>query len=225
MAESVDGQDRAKAVRRRTAPRDERVRELIAAAMEVIAAKGLTGTTTAAVTARAGLSAGIVSLHFGSKEGLLVATLESLANEHRAKWVTAQGAAGVGAKERLWAVIAAHFHPDICTRTKIAVWFAFFGERRYRETYREIVAQLDLERTAVVEAACREIVAEGGYAAVDPALVALSIENLADGLWLDLLLYPGRVTLERARAQMQALLAVHFPLHFPQAEADGEYGT
>jgi TetR/AcrR family transcriptional repressor of bet genes len=200
--------------RRRTAPRDERIRQLIGAAMAVIAAKGLTGTTTAAVTARAGLSAGIVSLHFGSKEGLLVATLESLANEHRDKWLAAQGDAGLRARERLWAVISAHFDPEICTRTKIAVWFAFFGEGRYRETYREIVAQLDMERTAAVETACREIIAEGGYARVDPALVALSIENLADGLWLDLLLYPGRATLERARAQMRTLLAAHFPAHF-----------
>jgi TetR/AcrR family transcriptional repressor of bet genes len=204
--------------RRRTAPRSERMRQLTAAAMEVIAAKGLSGTTTAAVTARAGLSAGIVSLHFGSKEGLLVATLESLANEHRDKWLAAQADGGLAARERLWAVIDAHFDPAICTRTKIAVWFAFFGERHYRETYRDIVAQLDVERTAVVEAACGQIVAEGGYAGVDPALVAQSIENLADGLWLDLLLYPGRVTLDRARMQMRDMLAHYFPGHFGGAD-------
>lgn len=211
----------ATARRSRTAPKTERMQQLIAAAMDAIAARGLSGTTTAAVTEAAGLSAGIVSLHFGSKESLLVATLESLANEHRDRWMAAQGDSGLTPAERLWAIIAAHFDPAICTRTKIAVWFAFFGERRYRETYREIIGRFDRERTDVVEACCRQIAAEGGYRKVDPAMLALTIENLADGLWLDLLLYPGRVTLESATAQMQALLHVHFPDHFAMPERAG----
>ncbi|MEM9140903.1 MAG: TetR family transcriptional regulator, partial [Pseudomonadota bacterium] len=60
---------------RRKASRDVRRRQLIQATMEAIAEKGMTGATTAEVTRRAGLSMGIVSLHFESKEGLLTETL------------------------------------------------------------------------------------------------------------------------------------------------------
>jgi TetR/AcrR family transcriptional repressor of bet genes len=193
------------------------MRQLIVAAMDCIAARGLSGTTTASVTEMAGLSAGIVSLHFGSKESLLIATLESLANEHRDHWLAAQGNPQLSPAERLWAIIAAHFDPTICTPTKIAVWFAFFGEQRYRETYREIVGRFDHERSEVVEACCRLIAAEAGNNTIDPAVLARTIENLADGLWLDLMLYPGGVTLAGATAQMRALLHVNFPAHFPMS--------
>jgi hypothetical protein len=113
----------------------------------------------------------------------------------------------------------AHFDPAICTPTKIATWFAFFGEARHRETYRRIVGSFDHERTAAVEGCCHALVAEGGYARVDPAEAARSIESFADGLWLDLLLYPDEVTLERATDRMRALLNALFPDHFAPAPA------
>lgn len=200
---------------RRTAPREERWRQLIDAAMMSIAQNGLSGTTTAIVTETAGLSAGIVSLHFGNKENLLVATLESLAHEHRDRWAEAVRTPALNATQRLWAIMEAHFDPAICTPTKIAVWFAFFGEARYRETYRRIVEKFDFERTTTVEECCRTIIAEGGYVTADPSMLARSIESFADGLWLDLLLYPEEVTLEGAGLRMRAMLNAHFPRHFP----------
>lgn len=200
---------------RRTAPREERWRQLIDAAMVSIAQHGLSGTTTAIVTETAGLSAGIVSLHFGNKENLLVATLESLAHEHRDRWAEALRTPGLDAAQRLWAIMEAHFDPGICTPTKIAVWFAFFGEARYRATYRRIVQEFDFERTTTVEDCCRKIIAEGSYETVEPSTLARSIESFADGLWLDLLLYPDEVSLEGATLRMRAMLNTHFPKHFP----------
>lgn len=199
---------------RRTAPREERWRQLIDAAMESIAQYGLTGTTTAIVTEAAGLSAGIVSLHFGNKENLLVATLESLAHEHRDRWAEAVNAPGLTDAQRLWAIMEAHFDPVICTPTKIATWFAFFGEARYRATYRRIVEKFDFERTAAVEACCSRMIAESDSEEVDPVMLARSIESFADGLWLDLLLYPDEVTLEGATLRMRAMLEAHFPARF-----------
>lgn len=193
--------------------------------MESIATHGLSRTTTAVVTETAGLSAGIVNLHFGSKENLLIATLESLAHEHRDRWGEAQRDRTVPPAERLWAIMEAHFAPDICTPTKIAVWFAFFGEARYRATYRRVIEQFDAERTTFVAGCCREIVAEGGYRTADPAMLARSIESFADGLWLDLLLYPDEVTLEAATLRMRAMLNAHFPDHFPIPEGTAPGGA
>lgn len=202
---------------RRTAPREERWRQLIDAAMESIAHHGLSGTTNAIVTESAGLSAGIVSLHFGTKENLLVATLESLAQEHRDRWFRAQQAPRLTPAQQLWAIMETHFDPAICTPTKVATWFAFFGEASYRDTYRRIAEPLDVERTKAVEECCRLIIAEGGYAAIDPAILARSIESFADGLWLDLLLYPDVVTLDEVRLRMSAMLNAHFPAHFARS--------
>ncbi len=69
---------------RRTASREERRRQLIDATMKCIARKGLSGTSIGDVASEAGLSQGIVNLHFDSKDNLLTETLRTLANEYRA---------------------------------------------------------------------------------------------------------------------------------------------
>lgn len=202
---------------RRTASKEARIGQLIDAAMETIAVHGLSGTTTALLTERAGLSAGIINLHFGSKDALLDATLERLIAEHRAKWIEAVKNPGLGAAARLWALMEAHFAPDICTPTKIAVWFAFFGEARHRATYRRISERFDTERGDFMDACCAGLVAEGGYAVPDPERLSHLIESTADGLWLDLLLYPEEMDLDNARNQMRTLLHHLFPRHFAAA--------
>ena len=49
------------------------------------------------------------------------------------------------AAEKLRAIIESMFDPGICTPTKIAVWFAFFGDAHYRSVYRTMVAEFDTD--------------------------------------------------------------------------------
>ena len=198
----------------RTAPRETRAQQLIDAAMETIAVHGLSGTTTALLTERAGLSAGIINLHFGSKEKLLEATLERLVREHRAKWIEAARNPSLDPAARLWALMEAHFAPDICTPTKIAVWFAFFGEARHRATYMRISESFDTERSDFMEACCAALIADAPRAPLDAERLSQLIESTADGLWLDMLLYPAEVDRAYARAQMRGFLNAFFPRHF-----------
>ncbi len=199
---------------RRTASKEERAQQLIDAAMDTIAVHGLSGTTTALLTERAGLSAGIISLHFGSKDNLLAATLERLITEHRAQWIEAAKNPRLNPAARLWALMEAHFAPEICTPTKIRVWFAFFGEATHRATYRRLCEGFDTERSDFMEACCESIVEEGGYAALDAERLSQLIESTADGLWLDMLLYPDEVDSAYAREQMRLMLQAFFPRHF-----------
>lgn len=204
---------------RRTAPKEERVQQLVWAAMETIAVHGLSGTTTSMLTEKAGLSAGIISLHFGNKENLLVSTLESLVMEHRAGWVSAAEDKTLDPATRLWALMEAHFAPAICNPTKIAVWFAFFGEARHRETYLRISEGFDNERSDFMDDCCEQIIADGGYIGLDPERVSQLIESTADGLWLDMLLYPHEVGPQLACDQMRSFLHAFFPRHFSPPEA------
>ena len=70
---------------RRTASREARRRQLIDATMKCIARKGLGNTSIGDVASEAGLSQGIVNLHFESKDNLLTETLRTLANECRVR--------------------------------------------------------------------------------------------------------------------------------------------
>lgn len=70
----------------RFASRETRRQQLVDATIASVAELGLSETTLASVTRRAGLSHGTVNFHFRSKRGLLVETLRHLTGEHRARW-------------------------------------------------------------------------------------------------------------------------------------------
>lgn len=66
----------------RSLSKQARRKQLIEATIKCIADKGLSGTTMADVTQQAGLSLGIVNLHFQSKEKLLIETMRYISDEY-----------------------------------------------------------------------------------------------------------------------------------------------
>lgn len=198
----------------RFAPKEVRRQQLIEATLDSLAENGVSGTTMAAVTGRAGLSMGIVSLHFQSKDNLLTSTLRHLSEEIRDAWVNIHSNEALSPAERLHSIVLASFDPDIASTTKIAVWFAFFGEAKYRQIYRDMVEEFDDERIDAIKDLCVEIIADGGYENVSPEVLATTIECLCDGLWLNMILYPGWLSHASAEAKVTSILARHFPKHF-----------
>ena len=202
--------------RRRTAPPEQRREQLILATIRCVADRGLADTTIATVAQEAGLSQGIVNLHFRSKDGLLTETLRFLADEYRNACREAAAAAEVSAVTGLRAMVDLDFRRNICARDKLAVWFAFWGERRFRPTYRRICAERDKSYDDMVRLMCARLCEQGDYPDVDPALVADGLSALTDGLWLDLLVRPDSMSRERAKRISLAYLADAFPRHFDQ---------
>ena len=72
--------------KKRTESKQKRKVQLIRATIRSIAKRGLSDTTMATVSKEAGLSQGIVNLHFQSKERLLVETLRHVVDGYRAAW-------------------------------------------------------------------------------------------------------------------------------------------
>jgi TetR/AcrR family transcriptional repressor of bet genes len=206
--------------KRRTAPPEERREQLILATIRSVADRGLADTTIATVAQEAGLSQGIVNLHFRSKDGLLTETLRYLADEYRNAVQDAAEIGSVSPVEGLLAMVELDFRRTICSREKLAVWFAFWGERRFRPTYRRICAERDRSYDDMVRLICSRLCVEGGYKDVEPALVADGLSALTDGLWLDLLVRPESMSRERAKRVTLSYLADVFPRHFTQPEAD-----
>ena len=71
------------AIMTRSASKLARRQQLIDATIQCLARKGLSGTTMVDITQQAGLSLGIVNLHFISKERLLIETLQFVADEYQ----------------------------------------------------------------------------------------------------------------------------------------------
>lgn len=203
---------------RRTEPREVRRSQLIDATITSIAKHGIGGTTMSSVTEAAGLSIGLVNFHFKSKQNLLEETLTFLAREHHDLWRRAYEDAGLSASEKLLAIVGSHFHPRICTRRKLAVWYAFFGEGGRRAVYRALVDELDRERYDLSTQLCSEIEEEAGYGGLPPHVVARTLEALYDGIWLNLLIYPDRDKRDQSHRQVRAYLASVYPEHFEMPE-------
>lgn len=199
---------------KRVAAREARRLQLINATIDSISKRGFSGTTLTTVTKGAKLSHGVVNFYFDSKEALYNQTLEYLANEHFELWFRAMQDSAPDASAQLTAIFNADFDAKICSRKKLAVWFAFWGQAKYRPSYLKIYNAHDEQRYTELLRLCTEIVDDGGYADLDPESLTRSLEALVDGLWLSLLMYPDWTTRDEAMSDLHTYLGSVFPKHF-----------
>ena len=200
--------------KKRTASKEERQLQLIRATIRSVAKNGLSDTTMATIAKEAGLSQGIINLHFQSKDRLLAETIRHITDEYRAAWEKALNSAGLSPAERLTALVEVYFKMPVCDRNKLAVWFAFWGESKSRPTYRKLCAARDIEYRRELAALCEEQIEEGEYKGLNAMVLATGLTAMAEGLWLDLLISPRSLTREQARDICIAYLASAFPRHF-----------
>ena len=163
----------------------------------------------------AGLSQGIVNLHFQSKDRLLVETLRFVADEYKATWEKALAGAGPGHAEQLEALVYVDFNRNVFDRNKIAVWFAFWSEAKSQPTYRKLCAERDRRYDKKLRELVTAIIEEGGYQGLDPDTVTDGLSAMSAGLWLDLLISPRAMSRDKAKAACRIWLAGLFPRHYP----------
>jgi len=198
------------ASRNRRQQRKFRKRQLIDATLDCIDRLGISQTTVAKIAARADLSQSNVLFHFHSKEALLDQTLEFLNDEYKSNWQRAIDAAGNDPAACLCALIEASFAPQICTRKKISVWFAFWGESRSRPAYMRVCGANDLAFSQQMLALCEAVEQRYG-ARLSAATAALSIEGMIDGLWQNFLLGPPGFKRDEATGAVFELLVAIYP--------------
>lgn len=167
------------------------------------------------VTEKAKLSHGVVNYHFASKDALYDATLGHLAKEHYDVWTRYLENVDADPARQLAALVAADFDKKVCTSKKLAVWFAFWGQAKYRPNYLRIHNTYDNERCEQIERICGELIKDGGYENLDVARTARKIEALSDGAWLGLLLYPSGASRQDYLCDCLETLSYIFPDHFP----------
>jgi TetR/AcrR family transcriptional regulator, transcriptional repressor of bet genes len=200
----------------RTASREVRRRQLIESTVAEIAENGLSGLKISGVAQRAKLATGMVNFHFISKAQLLDATLDYLSEEYRLCWRHAVDDAGPVPAARLRAMMMADLDPQVCTRRRIAVWHAFYGEARARPAFLARCAQREVEHHAELVGLCAAVIEAGGGAAkgMTAERAASGLSALTDGIWLGLLFSPGRIDREPGRQTIDSFLAAVFPHAF-----------
>ena len=198
----------------RSMPKQARRKQLIQATIKCIAKNGLSSTTMADVTQQAGLSMGIVNLHFQSKEKLLIETLRYISDEYTEGLNKIYNDKSLNTEQKILAHINFDFSRAIIDRNKLAVWFAFWGETKSRPTYLSICASYVSEIAKNLTHLFVLLKQQGDYSDVNPDLVCTCYTALSDGLWLDLLITPKGMKPAQAQAVAMHYLATQFPEHF-----------
>jgi TetR/AcrR family transcriptional repressor of bet genes len=188
--------------------------QLIEATIDCIARSGFSDFTLAEVAASARLSTGIVNFYFKSKDALLNATLSHMTGEYRRYWRGNVEAAGPGPAEKITAMLEGDFQRMVANRKTVTVWYAFWGETRWRPDFMALCQELNREFQAVAADLFGRLIEAGAIPDRDPILLAKGFSAMSDGLWLDMLINPKETDREIARRVIRAFLAGLFPAQF-----------
>lgn len=185
---------------------------VIEAVVEVVARHGISGTTLANVSAAAGVSQGVLVFHFKNKEGLLTETLSRMLQEYEEAWSLVM--ASPDPLERILGLIRTDFSPAICSPTKLALWFSFWGEAGAQPLYSKICVKATVARYEAMLSSCRALIDISG--GPDPELLTKSIDGFSDGLWLQMHLQGFPITRSEATESAFAHLRLLLPHHAAQ---------
>jgi TetR/AcrR family transcriptional regulator, transcriptional repressor of bet genes len=166
--------------------RASRRKELIEAAIHVIAKHGYAGCTVGRVAQRAGASQGLMNFHFKSIDLLLEAAFNHLADEFDQAWKARVARAGPEPWDRITAMIDAYFGAEVFTGEKLAVWFTFWVDSGLRDAFRSAAVRVERRYHRDLEAEIAKLVTSKKDATV---LIGM-LSALVDGYWLQALLYP-----------------------------------
>lgn len=187
--------------------------KIIDATIEVITTRGIADTTIARVVELAGVSMGLVNVHFKSKEILLGEVLRQMAEQYSSHWRKRLDSAPAEAGSRLRALLLADFDPEVLNLRTLGVWFAFRAQVRARPEYLELVGMRETEKTRRTIALLTEINRiTGGQR--DPLSLARLLAATTEGLWTEYYLYPQDYERARSLAAIELLLSAMYPGFF-----------
>ena len=193
---------------------------LVEATLDSIAEVGIAGTSVSEIIQRAGLSRGMIHLHFGGKDNLLVAAVKQTSETYYHNLEDALARAGDAPEEKLLAVIDCDLGEANLNRRAVNIWYAFRGEARERTKIARYTDTRDKRLNTLLFRVFRELADREEF--VDPSLVARDATHgtlaMMEGLWSDFLLHPESFDRKQARRVVLRFLSALFPASF---NADG----
>ena len=188
--------------------------KLISSAIKNISTKGINETTIYDVSHGAGLSQGIVNFHFKSKELLLIETLKFISNEYLESFQKCLMKSRHDPRKKIISIINNDFSSKICSRDKIAVWFTFFSEVKFKPVYLQICKERDEYYNQTVVSIIEELIIIEKNKNLSSKNIATSLFALTMGLWLDQLVDSENFNRKDAKKFCIDLIKNNFPKQF-----------
>ena len=128
--------DPGKAPKKRLPERDpERSKLLlIEATLDALAENGISEATVSKIIARAGVSRGMIHLHFGSKDALIGAAAKLFSERYYDEMERQLTDAANGPTATVLAVVRADLGPQLMNKKSVAIWHALRGEAHRNAT-------------------------------------------------------------------------------------------
>jgi TetR/AcrR family transcriptional repressor of bet genes len=193
--------------------------QLIDATIDCIARRGFADLTLARVAETAGLSVGIVNFYFKSKDALLIATFTHMVEDYRQSAAQARINAGSSPVAQIEATIENDFNRLIGNRKRVTVWYAFWGEARWRPEFLRLCQDISDQLYGDFTAMFRQLIEDGGYRHLNADQISRGFGAMIDGLWLDILISPKPIDRDDTKQTVRLFLASLFPTEFGQRSA------
>ncbi len=181
-------QGKAPRYERKTA--EGRREQIIYAAAECLRTEGRAGLSVRTISARAGVSLGLINYHFHSLEDLTAHAYRHLAGSLLELLKSHAEAAGDTPQARLEGFLQAFFSPGNLDEGLLRAWIVFWAM-----TYESTEVQTAHDETnqafqRYLQQLLTDIAAERGKPAINGRLIAIGFSALLDGLWVDWCLNP-----------------------------------
>jgi TetR/AcrR family transcriptional regulator, transcriptional repressor of bet genes len=195
----------------RKASEETRRQQILRAAYDIAARRGLDALTVRHVAERAGLSVGLVLFHFETKDALIIAVLDHVLATTTVLHVTGDIAAIASPRERLLELLRREMHRLSSEPRRIRLFFDFwalgFAHRRIRA---KMQAELDRYREAFRPIADEVLRSEPArFAGVTAEGLAAVSVSFIKGCAVQSMIDPKNVNIDEFMTATQGLFGPH----------------
>lgn len=195
---------------------DTRRLALLQATLDCIGEDGLNGASARKIAERAGVTAGLIRHHFGSKDEMVRQAYGHLMNQLTGRAEDVAHSQAVTPDQSLAGFIAANVtRPNLSAR-KVSLWATFIGRVEYEPGYSQIHRDSYREFLDILAGLIHPVRAAHALPD-DPATchgLAIALNGLIDGLWVEGSL--GHGLYDPDRLQHIALQAAEGILRLPE---------
>ncbi|MCP4327439.1 MAG: TetR family transcriptional regulator [Alphaproteobacteria bacterium] len=187
---------------------------LVEAAADIIAENGITNTSVTRIIEKAGLSRGMVHLHFDSKDALLVEVARDMSRQYYAKLDCFLAQAGPLPQQKLETIVAADLSEQILNRRWVNIWHAIRSEARSQNAFMIYSDTRDDALRDMIFEACCQLSGENKKRAVIARDAMNGTIALLEGMWTDFFLHSDAFNRKAAKRIVFRFMAALFPHAF-----------
>jgi TetR/AcrR family transcriptional repressor of bet genes len=199
---------------------------LIDATLDSVAENGISETSVSEIIQRAGLSRGMIHLHFGGKDNLMSEAVRHSSEHYYDGLEKLLRTAGPSAQDRIEMIVRGDLGQEVLNRRTVSVWYAFRGESRNRADIAAYADTRDFRLRSMVHNAFVRIARE--TQASNPVSLARDATHgtlaTLEGMWADYLLHPDSFNRQDAIRIVFRFLSALFPSHFDLQGAINQRG-